>query len=121
MEYVIVFALGMLAATLLIRWMAQRAIDQFVTKFSQAVDEKTQSNQLRVDIEFDQDIYFLYNSDDGSFVAQGNNLLDLRKHLHQRFPGRTIEVVKGDPDALERLREQIKETNENSNSVGPAS
>lgn len=121
MEYVIVFALGMLAATLLIRWMARRAIDQFVERFAEAVEEKVQTNQLRVDVEFDQNIYFLYNSDDGSFVAQGTSLLDLRKHLHQRFPGRSIEVVKGDPAVLESLKEQIKDINENSNSVGSPS
>lgn len=121
MEYVIVFALGMLAATLLIRWMARRAIDQFLERFAEAVEETTQDNQLRVDVEFEQNIYFLYNSDDGSFVAQGTSLLDLRKHLHQRFPNRTIEVVNGEPAVLERLKEQIKDINENSNSVGSTS
>jgi len=121
MEYVIVFVLGMLAATILIRWMARRAIDQFVEKFTDAVEEKVETNQLRVDVEFEQNIYFLYNSDDGSFVAQGNNLLDLRKHLQQRFPNRTINIVKGNPEVLERLKEQIKDLNEDSNSVGSTS
>jgi metal-dependent amidase/aminoacylase/carboxypeptidase family protein len=107
MEYVITFALGMIAATLLIRWMAQRVVDEFMEKFEQAAEEKAEDNQLSVEVEFEQNIYFLYNSDDGSFVAQGNDLLDLRKHLNQRFPDRTIKIVKGDPAVLERLKEQI--------------
>jgi hypothetical protein len=117
MEYVIVFVLGMVAATVLIRWMARRAIDQFVERFADVVEEKIEDNQMRVDVEFDQNIYFLYNSDNGSFVAQGNNLLDLRKNLEQRFPNRTINIVKGDPTVLTALKNQIKDINEDSNSV----
>lgn len=120
MEYVVVFVLGMLAATFMIRWLARRAIDQLMEKVAEQV-EKTETDQLSVNVEFEQDIYFLYNSDDGSFVAQGNNLLDLRKHLHQRFPNRTIKIVNGNPDVLERLKEQIKDINEDSNSVGSTS
>lgn len=121
MEYVIVFALGMLAATLMIRWLARRAIDQLMEKVVEQVEEKTEANLLSVDVEFEQDIYFLYNSDDGSFVAQGNDLLDLKKHLNQRFPNRTIKIVNGEPAVLERLKEQIKDLNEDSNSVGSTS
>ncbi len=121
MEYVIVFVLGMVAATMLIRWMARRAIDQFVERFADAVEEKDEDNQMRVDVEFDQNIYFLYNSDNGSFVAQGNNLLDLRENLEQRFPNRTINIVKGDPTVLAALKNQIKDINENSNSIRSAS
>lgn len=117
MEYLIVFALGMLAATLLIRWMARRAIDQFVERFADAVEQKVEANELNVELEFEQNIYFLYNSDDGSFVAQGNNLMDLKQHINQRFPNRTIKIVKGDPAVLESLKDQIKDINENSNSI----
>ena len=112
MEYVIVFALGMLAATLLIRWMARRAIDQFVERFADAVEEKIEDNQLRVNVEFDQDIYFLYNSDDGSFVAQGTNLQELKQHLQQRFPNQSVNVVNGDKDILKRLSSEIEDFNQ---------
>lgn len=117
MDYVIVFALGMLAATLLIRWMARRAIDQLMEKFTGVVEEKIEESQLRVNLEFDQNIYFLYNSDDGSFIAQGNNLQELKTHLQQRFPNRIITIVNGDKTAIENLKLQIKELNEDSNSI----
>jgi hypothetical protein len=117
MEYVIVFMLGMLAATALIRWMARRAIDQFMERLVETVEEKAEQDQLRVDVEFDQDIYFLYNSDDGSFIAQGCDFLDLKQKLTHRFPNRTVKIVKGDPAVLETLKKQIKELNENSSGV----
>lgn len=120
MEYVIGFVLGMLFATLLIRWMAQQAIAKILNQI-EAEKEPESDNQLRVDVEFDQNIYFLYNSDDGSFVAQGTNLLDLRDNLYKRFPNRTITIVKGDATAMEQLKQQLKDFDENSRSVGSTS
>ena len=120
MEYVIGFVLGMLATTLLIRWAAQRMIQRLLSEVEKelpsAVDKK-----LSVNLEFDQNIYFLYNSKDGTFIAQGQDLQQLKQHLNQRFPNQTITIDKGDPIALENLRQQIKDFNENSHSVGSAS
>ena len=120
MEFIVGLMLGMLAATLLIRWMAQRAIAKILVQIEQE-KEPEPDNQLRVDVEFEQNIYFLYNSDDGSFVAQGNDLLDLRNNLHNRFPDRTVTIVKGNATAMEQLKQQLEDFNENSHSVGSAS
>lgn len=122
MDYVVVFVLGMLVATFAIRWLARRAIDQLLEKIADVSEEKEESSQqLRVDLAFEQNIYFLYNSDNGSFVAQGNDLIDLKTNLNKRFPNRTITIVKGDPTAMEMLKKQLKDFNENSNSVGSTS
>lgn len=120
MEFIIGLMLGVLVATLTIRWMAQRAITKILEQIEQENEPET-DNQLRVDVEFEQNIYFLYNSDDGSFVAQGNDLLDLRTNLHKRFPDRTITIVKGNATAMEQLKQQLKDFNENSHSVGSTS
>lgn len=120
MDYVIVFALGMLAATMLIRWMARRAIDQFMDRIVEAADAKTDQADIRVKLEVDQNIYFLYNNDDGAFIAQGTDLLTLRDNLVKRFPDRTITIVEGDATAIAALTAQIKELNENRNSIRSA-
>ena len=120
MEFVIGLVLGMLIATLAIRWMAQQAIAKILDQIEQEKESET-DNQLRVDVEFEQNIYFLYNSDDGSFVAQGTDLLNLRDNLRQRFPDRTITIVKGNATAMEQLKQQLKDFNENSRSVGSTS
>lgn len=120
MEFIIGLVLGMLIATLLIRWMAQQAITKILDQIENEKEPEA-DNQLRVDVEFEQNIFFLYNSDDGSFVAQGNNLTDLRDNLRQRFPNRTITIVKGNATAMEQLKQQLKDFDENSNSVGSTS
>jgi hypothetical protein len=111
MEYVITFALGMIAATLFIRWMAQRTIAKILDQIEQEKEHET-DNQLRVDVEFEQNIYFLYNSDDGSFVAQGNNLQELKTNLQHRFPDRLVNIVKGDEDIMKRLSSEIENLNQ---------
>lgn len=120
MEFIIGLVLGMLIATLAIRWMAQQAITKILDQIEQEKESET-NNQLRVDVEFEQNIYFLYNSDDGSFVAQGTDVFDLRDNLRKRFPNRTITIVKGNATAMEQLKQQLKDFDENSRSVGSTS
>ena len=120
MEFIIGLLLGMLFATLLIRWLAQQAIAKLLAQIDQEAPAQA-DNQLRVDVEFEQNIYFLYNSDDGSFVAQGTDLSKLRDNLQQRFPNRTITIVKGNATAMEQLKQQLKDFDENSRSVGSTS
>lgn len=119
-QYIVGFVAGVLVTTLVIRWVAQRMIAKILTEVEKQLPEAL-DNKLTVNLEFDQNIYFLYNSEDGAFVAQGQDLLELRKNLHHRFPNRTITIEKGDPVAVENLRQQIKDINENSNSVRSAS
>lgn len=122
MDYVIVFVAGMLVATLIIRHLARTAIEKILKQLED--EEESQSpakEQLRVDVEFEQNIYFLYNSDDGSFIAQGKDVFDLRDNLKKRFPDRIITIVKGNATAMENLKQQLKDFDENSRSVGSAS
>lgn len=120
MEYVIGFVVGMVVATLVIRYLARTAIEKILKQIEEE-SETQPDNQLRVDVEFDQNIYFLYNSDDGSFVAQGTDVFDLRDNLRKRFPNRTISIVKGNAAAMEQLKQQLKDFDENSHSVGSTS
>lgn len=112
MDYFLVFLAGMLLTAWGIRWLARRAIDQILEQFADA-EEQEQQGHLRVDLEFDQNIYFLYNNTDGSFVAQGNDLADLRTNLARRFPNRNITIVKGDPAIMQALAQQLKEVSNN--------
>jgi ribonuclease HIII len=120
MDYFIVFVAGMLLAAWVIRWLARQAIDQLLEQFVET-QEPENNNHLCVYLEFEQNIYFLYNSDNGSFVAQGNNLAELKTNLTKRFPDRNITIVKGDPEIMKTLTQQLKEANENSTSVGSTS
>jgi hypothetical protein len=54
-------------------------------------------------------------------MAQGKDVTELFQHVKQRFPDQTIKIVKAEPEVMQQLRDQLKELNENSNSVGSPS
>ena len=119
MDYFIFFALGMIAATWLIRAAARAAIEKALQQIAKETEQTLQDAQLNVDLEVDQNIFFLYNSTDKTFVAQGRDVMELFRHAKQRYPNRIVKIVKGDPADMKRLTDQLKELNENSNSVRP--
>lgn len=121
MDYFIVFALGMIAATLLIRWMARQAIERVLGQLDKEIEQTALDAQLSVDLEVEQNIFMLYNSNDKTFVAQGRDVMELFGHAKQRFPNRIVKIVKGEPEAMQRLQQQLKELNENSNRIGSTS
>lgn len=121
MDYFIVFALGMIAATLLIRAAARTAIERALDRLDKDIEQVASDAQLSVELEVEQNIYMLYNSDDKSFVAQGRDVVELFGHAKQRFPNKIVKIVKGDPEVLQQLQDQLKELNENSNRVGSTS
>jgi hypothetical protein len=117
MDYIIVFVLGMIAATVLIRWAARRTIERIISDLDKEIKQTASEAQINVDLEVEQNIYFLYNSDDGAFMAQGKDVTELFQHVKQRFPDQTIKIVKAEPEVMQQLRDQLKELDENSNSV----
>jgi len=116
MDYLIVFALGMFVATVMIRWLAQRAVDKFMENIALRSERRT-AGELRINLEFDQNIYFVYDSDNGEFIAHNSDIAALCQQLVQRFPDRPINVVKGDAAAIKALVAELEIINENIDSV----
>ena len=109
---------GVLITILAIRWMAQRLIQRLADIVSAPVQPEETVNKIKLKLEFDQNNYFMYNVVDGSFVAQGESIVQLRERLNKRFPDCNATVVDGDPDVLAKLRKEIElNPDENSNSV----
>ena len=109
---------GVLITILAIRWMAQRLIQRLADIVSGPDQPEETANEIKLKLEFDQNNYFMYNVVDGSFVAQGESIVQLRERLNKRFPDFNATVVDGDPDVLAKLRKEIElNPDENSNSV----
>jgi hypothetical protein len=61
-------------------------------------------------VELHNDIFFVYNNDTNEFMAQGNNLTELREHIKARWSQYRVSVVAGDDQALELLKAQLNES-----------
>jgi hypothetical protein len=109
---------GVLITILAIRWMAQRLIQRLADIVSAPVQPEETVNKIKLKLEFDQNNYFMYNVVDGSFVVQGESIVQLRERLNKRFPDCNATVVDGDPEVLAKLRKEIESNpDENSNSI----
>ena len=64
-------------------------------------------------IELHNDVFFVYNNDTNEFMAQGNDLTELRERIRARWSQYKVSVVAGDDHALDLLKAQV---NESSNS-----
>jgi hypothetical protein len=70
-------------------------------------------NAIPARVELHNNIFFVYNNDTNEFMAQGNDLAELRDRVRARWSQCKISVVAGDDHALELLKAQL---NESSNS-----
>lgn len=120
MEYVIGFVLGMVSALLIVRWLAQRAIEKFAEVLAKEVAADSSDKRIKLKVEEDNKTYFMYNATDGAFVCQGVSIQEIRERFQKLYPGYQAEIV-GDSELLSKLKTEIEAINENSNSVGRTS
>lgn len=69
--------------------------------------EEVSANNILARVEEEAGMFYVYNTKDGTFLAQGRTATELREHLESRWPNATIAVTEGDTAVLERLRATI--------------
>lgn len=110
MDYFVMFLLGVVTAVMVLRWAVQRAVDRFVDQLVPETNQATASaTDIQLKIEFDQNIYFAYNTENNQFVCQGNTVTQLRQRLSEMFPGQTATIVDGDPAVLAMLQKELED------------
>ena len=124
MEYFLVFVAGMAAAMLVLRWAINRAIDRMLDRMAredtaQTVDTDVPNMELRV--ELDNNVYFCYNTVDGAFVCQGQNLAEIQSNFRSRYPGVNAVIVDGDDNSVNWLKTEMSKSNEDSSGIRPTS
>lgn len=116
--YVITFVAGMAASALLIRWLAQRAVDKFLDQIeSGQLKQEAEIKVIEARVEVDNGAFFVYNNNNGSFIAQGNNITELKKHIMDRYKDIDIKIIGGDPDAFAKLKLEAEKYNESIGSI----
>jgi hypothetical protein len=76
---------------------------------------------IALTVEVDGDQFLCYNAQTMSFVCQGRDLEEIRERFRQRYPSKSAAIYNGDESAVKVLKQQLKELNENSRSIGRAS
>jgi hypothetical protein len=71
-------------------------------------------------IEQDGDQLYAYRENDHQFLCQGATIAEIRKKFTEQYPDKTAYLAGGDPDLIERLKNELKllkEQEENENRI----
>lgn len=130
-DLIAAFVAGMVVAVWAMAFLVRRWVDRLRKMLEEAMAEETKTTspeKIKIDdkiipltVEFDNNLYYCYNSNTNQFVCQGSDVKEITEKFQQRFPGLNAFFNSGDEQALKTLRQQLKENRENSNSVGHSS
>jgi hypothetical protein len=114
-------SLAVLAFNLLVLWWVRRIEAQIAEELGEIAQELEDEKLIALTVEVDGDQFLCYNAQTMTFVCQGRDLEEIRERFRQRYPSKSAAIYNGDESAVEVLKKQLKELNENSRSVGSAS
>jgi len=114
-------SLAVIAFNLLVLWWVRRIDARIVEELGEIAQDLEEEKLIALTVEVDGDQFLCYNAQSMTFVCQGRDLEEIRKRFRQRYPSKSAAIYNGDESAVEVLKKQLKELNENSRSVGSAS
>jgi hypothetical protein len=114
-------SLAVLAFNLLVLWWVRRIEARIVEELGEIAQDLEAEKLIALTVEVDGDQFLCYNAQSMTFVCQGRDLEEIRERFRQRYPSKSAAIYNGDESAVEVLKKQLKELNENSRSVGSAS
>jgi hypothetical protein len=114
-------SLAVLAFNLLVLWWVRRIEAQMAEELGEIAQDLEAEKLIALTVEVDGDQFLCYNAQSMVFVCQGRDLEEIRERFRQRYPSKSAAIYNGNESAVEVLKQQLKELNENSRSVGSAS
>ena len=100
---------------LLFVWVVSRRIRiQFESELSTTMKNLAHERLIALTVEIDNNQYFCYNALTKDFVCQGYSLKEIIERFRLRFPDKAAAIYDGDETAVQTLRSQMKELDENS-------
>ena len=114
-------SLAVIAFNLLVLWWVRRIEARIVEELGEIAQDLAEEKLIALTVEVDGDQFLCYNAETMTFVCQGRDLEEIRERFRQRYPSKSAAIYNGDESAVEVLKKQLKELNENSRSVGSAS
>jgi len=114
-------SLAVIAFNLLVLWWVRRIEARIVEELGEIAQDLEAEKLIALTVEVDGDQFLCYNAQTMTFVCQGRDLEEIRERFRQRYPSKSAAIYNGDESAVEVLKKQLKELNENSSSVGSAS
>jgi hypothetical protein len=114
------FLAGAIAASLVIRWAAERFVERLLAAVDDTLEKEkaTDAATRRAEIEVVDNQVLCYNADTKEFVCQGQDLLQVIERFKQRFPGTyDVKLVPANDETRAWARTQLAKLNETGTSI----
>lgn len=108
---------GYVIAKIIAGWIEERIRAHLERDLDEVMSELELEKLIPLTVEVAGDQYLCYNSITQEFVCQGVNLVEIVKKFKQRYPEKSAAIYNGDETAVRTLKSQLKELDENSNSI----
>lgn len=108
---------GYIIAKIVAGWIEERIRSHLEQDLDEVMSELELEKLIPLTVEVAGDQYLCYNSITQEFVCQGVNLAEIVKKFKQRYPEKSAAIYNGDETAVRTLKSQLKELDENSNSI----
>ena len=101
---------GMIAGIVLTCWilyvMVQRAMRRAEHNLERIthVIEQLKQGMILARVEEEDGVFYIYNTQDSTFMAQGTTVAEIRQRIEQRWQDVSVYVTEGDKDVIERLK-----------------
>ena len=68
------------------------------------VIERLKESIIQARVEEEDGVFYVYNTEDQSFMAQGRTVAELRERIEQRWRDTQVLITEGDKEVIQRLR-----------------
>ena len=106
MDLIAGIAIGMVIAAgagyFALKIAARRAEEDLARLFH--VIDKLKETMISARVEEHDGVFYIYNTEDDSFMAQGSTISELRERIEQRWKDAQVFVNEGDQSVIDRLR-----------------
>jgi hypothetical protein len=92
---------------LVVGWYILRRFNDRLEQQLTELVEELENRIIGLDVEVDNNQYFLYNTQDKSFVCQGATAQEIKQKFLARCPGQNAYFAGGDERAIEYLTQEF--------------
>ena len=104
---------GVILFLLFVWAVARRLRVQFESELEITMKNLAHERLIALTVEIDNNQYFCYNALTKDFVCQGHSLKEIIERFRLRYPNKAAAIYDGDETAVQTLRKQMKELDEN--------
>ena len=102
----IIAGLILMVGLVVVWYILRRFNDQLEQQLTELVEE-LENRIIGLDVEVDNNQYFLYNTQDKSFVCQGATAQEIKEKFLARCPGQNAYFASGDERAIQYLTQEF--------------